>query len=108
MQDHYYESFTSGSEFIAPNVYLHQDAECDILRLLKSGYCEEIEIKISFPDFKNDFKKVINTQTFAYKVWGKNRYMLHDKLNKHEAIACGKTHVNRFYFYIPWYLKRKG
>lgn len=31
--------------------------ECDMLVLSKSGYLTEIEIKRSFEDFKNDFKK---------------------------------------------------
>lgn len=34
--------------------------ECDMLVLSKSGYLTEIEIKRSFADFKNDFKKKHN------------------------------------------------
>lgn len=47
---------------IAFNVYglgekLNIGHECDMLVLNKSGYLSEIEIKRSFQDFKNDFKK---------------------------------------------------
>jgi hypothetical protein len=34
--------------------------EMDLFGLRKSGYLDEIEIKLSVSDFKNDFKKIIH------------------------------------------------
>jgi len=44
---------------IVPNISwgFHGSHEMDLLVLKKSGYCSEIEIKISFSDLKADFKK---------------------------------------------------
>ena len=43
-------------KLIAPNIYLHY-SEADLITVQTSGYVNEIEIKISRADFKNDFKK---------------------------------------------------
>jgi len=46
---------------IVPNCYINfassADHECDLIIIKKSGYAEEIEIKMSKADFKADFKK---------------------------------------------------
>lgn len=46
---------------IVPNCYINfgtsADHECDLLIIKKSGYAEEVEIKMSKSDFKADFKK---------------------------------------------------
>ncbi len=50
----YYEGLQH--QVIAPNIHLHY-SEADLITVMKSGYVNEIEIKISKADFKNDFKK---------------------------------------------------
>jgi len=46
---------------IVPNCYINfgtsVDHECDLIIIKRSGYAEEIEIKMSKSDFKADFKK---------------------------------------------------
>ena len=46
---------------IVPNCYINfgtsADHECDLLIIKKSGYAEEVEIKMSKNDLKADFKK---------------------------------------------------
>jgi len=46
---------------IVPNVYINfgtnADHECDLLIIKRSGYAEEVEIKMNKADFKADFKK---------------------------------------------------
>lgn len=40
------------------NVYLlNSPWECDVIKVLKSGYWHEYEIKLSVSDFRNDFQK---------------------------------------------------
>ena len=56
------DNFNYIKNIIAFNVYglgesLNIGHECDMLVLSKNGYLSEIEIKRSWEDFKNDFKK---------------------------------------------------
>lgn len=44
--------------FTMQNVYLlNSPWECDVIKVLKSGYWHEYEIKLSASDFRNDFQK---------------------------------------------------
>ena len=49
------------SHIIVPNCYINfgtsADHECDLIIIKRSGYAEEVEIKMSKSDFKADFKK---------------------------------------------------
>ena len=47
-------------QIVVPNIHLHY-SEADLITVMKSGYMNEIEIKISKADFKNDFKKQKHT-----------------------------------------------
>lgn len=53
--------YDTRQHIIVPNCYINfgtsADHECDLLIIKKSGYAEEIEIKMSKSDFKADFKK---------------------------------------------------
>ena len=67
------------------NVYGHGTVlpiwhECDVLVCSKAGYLSEIEIKRSYADFLNDFKKA------------------HD----HQS-----DYIKNFYYCIPWIMKDK-
>ena len=85
----YYYKFISSADFIVANTYIDRTFESDIVRLLNSGYCEEIEVKISVADFKKDFEK-------------RDRGFL-----KHDKIARGEYFANRFYFYVPYTIAEK-
>ncbi len=86
----FYYNNLNGSEFIVANCYIHNSFEADIMRVMRSGYAEEIEVKLSVSDFKKDFEKTD---------W-------HGK-PKHESIQAGEYYANRFYFYVPFTIAEK-
>lgn len=53
--------YDTRQHIIVPNCYINfgtsADHECDLIIIKRSGYAEEIEIKMSKSDFKADFKK---------------------------------------------------
>lgn len=78
----------SNPKFIVENLYVF-DWESDMLIKTRSGYWYEVECKISFADFKNDFKH---------------------KRQKHELLKTGgekHRRPNYFYYCVPWYLSEK-
>lgn len=95
-QSHHFEQ-------VFPNVYLDGDNnEMDLCCVRKSGYIEEIEVKISKSDFQADFKKIAylklteNELLTMPRLWNSM-----GKVNKHEAIAQGRVLCNRFSFLMP-------
>jgi hypothetical protein len=71
-------------DLIIPNLYIAGSLyESDVVKITKSGYIYEFEIKISRSDFFNDFKKAGRTST------------------KHERLQQGKLHTNYFTFVYP-------
>lgn len=60
IQDALIEQFGNyKTDIIVPNVYYGLfDYEADLIIMTKSGYATEFEIKRSFSDFMNDFKKI--------------------------------------------------
>lgn len=78
-------------EFVLPNFYVG-DWECDVYSILKSGYTEEYEIKITVADYKKDFEKAAHTYDW--------RTQARSLSNKHMLIKQGKR-ANRFYFVVP-------
>ena len=78
----------SNPKYIVENLYVF-DLESDMLIKTRSGYWYEVECKISFADFKNDFK---------------------NKRQKHELLKTGDEkhrRPNYFYYCVPWYLSGK-
>ena len=74
----------SNYDYRLSNVYLF-GSESDFMAISKSGYCIEVEVKISRADFKNDFTKTISN--------GKN---------KHDYMVSESTFKpNQFYFAVP-------
>lgn len=69
--------------------FFHGDWEADILRIGRDGFSHEIEIKLSKPDFRNDFKKFYTNQKTG------------EKFLKHDKICCGDFVCNRFSFLLP-------
>lgn len=66
----YLRGWKSNPKFIVENLYVF-DWESDILIKTRSGYWYEVECKISFADFKNDFTH---------------------KWQKHELLKTGEWH----------------
>lgn len=78
----------SNPNYIVENLYVF-GWESDMLIKTRSGYWYEVECKISFADFKNDFKH---------------------KRQKHELLKNGdekRRRPNYFYYCVPWYLSEK-
>lgn len=84
----YLRVWKSNPTYIVENLYVF-DWESDMLIKPRSGYWYEVECKISFADFKNDFK---------------------NKRQKHELLKTGDEkhrRPNYFYYCVPWYLSEK-
>jgi hypothetical protein len=80
----------SNYEYKLYNTYIF-GTESDFFAISKSGYCIEVEIKISKADFKNDFKKT----TF--------KSINFTRVNKHEYLQSNDETFkpNKFYFACP-------
>jgi len=89
LQSKFYYSLCQRYQMVCPNIFMGM-YEMDIFALRKSGFLDEIEIKLSVADYKADFKKRAN------------RF-----LSKHEAIASGKRCCNYFSFLIPENIESK-
>jgi len=98
LQNLFYKHNWQKYELIAANIFINWGAnEMDILGLRKSGYVDEIEIKLSMKDYKQDFIKTV-------KIKRENTdkgYPLYDKMQKHDALEKGLTHCNYFWFLLP-------
>ena len=70
----YLRGWKSNPKYIVENLYVF-DWESDMLIKTRSGYWYEVECKISFADFKNDFKH---------------------KWQKHELLKTGEWHSLSF------------
>lgn len=95
-------------ELIAPNVYpCWMFKEMDIMAIRKSGFVDEIEVKLSRSDFLADFKKTVNIKRERYFDKERNCSMYHEVRNKHECISEGINHCNYFSFLMPEELANK-
>jgi len=90
----YWHDRISSRDLVIPNLKPAGWWDCDIFAILKSGYSEEIEIKISVADYKNDFKKKRNGH--------QEQYMGREPVKKHDLLAARSTKCpNRFWFMVP-------
>lgn len=120
----------SNPQYVAENLYIF-DWESDFLVKTKSGYWYEVEIKISFSDFKHDFTK--HTKHEILQTGIKNRYRCSRGITEDEASRIERNNVgyverdkkyiygyyrdlstsrnvprpNYFMYCVPWYLKDK-
>lgn len=81
-------------QFLATNVMIN-NFEADIFGIRKSGFADEIEIKISVNDFNNDFKKHYKFRESIGKhceVYGIG--------HKHDRLESGERVPNYFSFLI--------
>lgn len=79
--------YNNTSIVMAPNIFLWSSFESDFVRVTKSGYGIEYEIKLSRSDFKADFKK----SNVSFKQWnGKQAEYVknskHDWLIMHHGV----------------------
>lgn len=93
-----------GQNIIVPNVswgfFRHTDMEADLLVLRQSGYCEEIEIKISAPDIAADKKKIRHAWGMKSDVPDKIKakwFCVPEELKDHPDIPdyCGVYYVTK-------------
>lgn len=88
---------------VAPNIFLDWEfCEMDILGLRRSGFIDEIEIKLSLTDFRADFKKTVHIK--ATNEFG---MAIHIRQPKHETLSAGLNHCNYFSFLLPESLAAK-
>lgn len=81
-------------EMIAQNVYpCFNFKEMDVMAIRKSGFIDEIEVKLSKSDFLADFKKTVNIKC--------------DEVNKHKCLHEGLSHCNYFSFLMTEELAKK-
>lgn len=102
IQKAFYHNFSSRYELVFPNVFFGpgKGNEFDLLGVRKSGFIDEIEIKVTHSDFLADFNKLSWTQT-GVKKWGSREIPLWEKQNKHQLLMDGKQPPNYFSFLLP-------
>ena len=105
IQKAFYRSTWQRYEMAAPNIHLDwKFKEMDILGLRKSGYVDEVEIKLSKADFRADFKKTVyGGETEIPREINGQKWMQKEPLwiPKHEALPQGLNHCNYFSFLLP-------
>jgi len=71
--------------------------ESDFIFMTHAGYINEIEVKISKSDYKNDFKKtmMVNDQD------ENGRHCGMKEVNRHQLLKTGETGYKHFYFAMP-------
>lgn len=95
---------TSGIDILIPNFYINS-WEMDVLKVSKSDFIIEYEIKVSRSDFKNDFKKATekikrdSNGQVVLRLDGGRGYEMEYEL-KHDKLLTSKR-CNRFYFVVP-------
>lgn len=89
-------------QLLVPNTFIKDWFECDIIGVRESGYVDEIEVKISKSDFKEDFKKKIRVD--------KNHCLAEEStdmktrgyfMNKHRAIQNSESPINYYWMIFP-------
>lgn len=96
-------------QLLAPNVHMH-DYELDILAVRKSGFVDEIEIKVSRPDFLADFKKTVQLKNpewddaLPYVDQVRKGIEKWAPVTKHDALKDGRILANYFSFMLPVHL----
>lgn len=85
MERAFFMSTIQRYSILAKNIYFGWEGnEMDLLGVRKSGYIDEVEIKLSKSDYLADFKKTHKAGR-----------------TKHEAVAAGLLPCNYFAFFMP-------
>ena len=129
----YLRGWKSNPKYIVENLYVF-DWESDVLIKTRSGYWYEVECKISFADFKNDFKhkwqkhELLKTGewhplTFVRRETDEKALSKYESYPGYHIENTGKAwniyikgqevakrehrRPNYFYYCVPWYLSEK-
>lgn len=98
----------STHQYVMENLYVFE-WESDFLLKTKSGYWYEAEIKISFSDFKADFKKKEKHQILenGFKIWKSWKYnpLTKEKIEYNKEVKTKRP--NYFTYAVPWYLEEQ-
>lgn len=95
-------------ELVAPNIYPDwQFKEMDILCIRKSGFVDEIEVKLTKSDFKADFKKTVCIECEPYRKGRDTHLTRWNDENKHECLQKGLNICNYFSFLMTEELAEK-
>lgn len=90
-------------EVIIPNCYTQHDNEADLFLLRKSGFCDEIEIKVTRSDFLADKKKRISYRNLTVDEynWNKKGFEFCPSTKpKCNALIDGDLQCNYFWYAI--------
>ena len=102
MQMSFYRHYCQRYELMATNLYLGWcGGEMDIFGMRKSGFVDEIEIKLSVSDFKADFKKTITVREDHEAYFPGGCTWSPAWKSKHEALKDGEHSCNYFSFFLP-------
>jgi len=102
LQSAFYRANHERYEILAPNIYLSfGTSEMDILGIRRSGFVDEIEIKISKSDFMADFKKTVMVKGERTMSAANTLYHKYDERLKHDCLREGLHVSNYFSFLIP-------
>ena len=99
LQTAFYRHSFQRYELLAPNVYLQHSSEMDLMGIRKSGFVDEIEIKLTRSDFRADFKKITRLWGKASALWSKSDTWV--EWPKHECLREGLLPCNYFSFLVP-------
>ena len=94
-------NFSTTYEIAIPNCFTQHDNEADLFFIRKSGFCDEIEIKVSRSDFLADKTKRVHYRPCENDEWdweGKFEFAPYTK-PKYEALVGGFM-TNYFWFAI--------
>lgn len=80
---------------MAPNIFLWPPFESDLVRVTKSGYAIEYEIKLTKSDFKADFKK----RKLKYEGFD-GRHVKYSSRSKYDWLLEGNG-ATEFYYVFP-------
>lgn len=81
-----------------PNCFTQHDNEADLFFIRKSGFCDEVEIKVNRADLLQDKKKMVQYRQFVYPD-DCDKGNPHRKI-KHEALLSGEMDCNYFWYAI--------
>lgn len=89
-----------------PNCFTQHDNEADLFLIRKSGFCDEVEVKITRSDFLNDKKKRVTHRGIEEHEWTWRKDGLKFCPNtkpKRDALLDGDLQCNYF-----WYALKNG
>jgi len=104
----FYRSQHQRYELVAHNVYpCWRFKEMDIMAIRRSGFIDEIEIKLTRSDYLADFKKTVSIKVEKYFDPIKKHNVHSEDRYKHKCLAEGLNRCNYFSFLMPDELAEK-